>query len=112
MLNYSNLSDVEFENLCQDVMSSILGTKLHKFAPGRDGGIDLRNDSRDIIVQVKHYMNSSVDQLLASLKKEVPKVAELNPKNIMFVAQENSALKKLMKSTIFFQIICHQLRIL
>lgn len=80
MLNYSNLSDVEFENLCQDVMSSILGTKLHKFAPGRDGGIDLRNDSRDIIVQVKHYMNSSVDQLLASLKKEVPKVAELNPK--------------------------------
>ncbi len=80
MLNYSNLSDVEFESLCTDVMSSLLGTQLHKFAPGRDGGIDLRNDSRDIVVQVKHFMNSTADQLLASLKKEVSKVDELKPK--------------------------------
>lgn len=80
MLNYSNLSDVEFESLCTDVMSSLLGTQLHKFAPGRDGGIDLRNDSRDIVVQVKHFMNSTTDQLLASLKKEVGKVDELKPK--------------------------------
>lgn len=80
MLNYSNLSDVEFENLCQDVMSSKLKMQLHKFAPGRDGGIDLRNDEGDIIVQVKHYMNSPVDQLISSLKKELPKVDTFNPK--------------------------------
>ncbi|MDE6475090.1 MAG: restriction endonuclease [Clostridia bacterium] len=80
MLNYNNLSDVEFENLCQDVMSSKLGEKLHKFAPGSDGGIDLRNDRRNIVVQVKHYMNSTTSQLLDSLKKEVSKIDRLNPK--------------------------------
>lgn len=80
MFNYSNLSDVEFEDLCLDVMSSKLNSKLHKFTSGRDGGIDLRNDKRDIIVQVKHYMSSTVEQLINALKKEVPKVKKWNPK--------------------------------
>lgn len=81
MLNYANLNDVEFEYLCQDVMSKKLNTKLRRFAPGRDGGIDLSDNSfvNNIIVQVKHYMNSSVDQLISSLKKEVPKVEENKP---------------------------------
>ena len=80
MLNYANLSDVEFENLCLDVMSAKLHKNLHKFATGRDGGIDLRDDNRKIVVQVKHYVNSTVDQLMSALKKEVPKVEKLNPK--------------------------------
>ena len=45
MLNYANLNDVEFEYLCMDVLSKMLGVKLQRFGSGRDGGIDLTDDS-------------------------------------------------------------------
>lgn len=82
MLNYGNLNDVEFEYLCQDIMQSKLNTILHKFARGKDGGIDLADNvhTKNIIVQVKHYTRSSVEQLVASLKNEVLKVQKLAPK--------------------------------
>lgn len=95
MLNYSNLSDVEFENLCCDFMSSQLGVNLHKFAPGRDGGIDLRDDNGEIIVQVKHFINSTAEQLIASLKKEVPKVKELNPKKYFVCCSKQLSPQKI-----------------
>lgn len=81
MLNYSNLNDIEFEELCQDVMSRKLNIVLRRFAPGQDGGIDLKDNTHksNIIVQVKHYINSSASQLIASLKKEVPKVITNRP---------------------------------
>ena len=75
MLNYSNLNDVEFEYLCQDIMQKILKTSLRRFARGKDGGIDLvdtlSNDS--IVIQVKHYINSSTETLISSLKNELKK---------------------------------------
>ena len=82
MLNYGNLNDVEFEYLCQDIMQSKLNTVLHRFARGQDGGIDLADNvnTNNIIVQVKHYMNSSATQLVASLKNELDKVKKLTPK--------------------------------
>lgn len=81
MLNYGNLNDVEFEALCCDVMSRMLGVSLRRFGPGRDGGVDLTDDVeyKSIIVQIKHYRTSSVDMLIRSLKKELPKVEELDP---------------------------------
>ena len=81
-MNYSNLSDVEFEYLCKDVMSRKLSTKLERFGPGRDGGIDLSDTSypREIIVQVKHYARTDFSGLYRSLEKEVPKVTKLAPK--------------------------------
>lgn len=82
MFNYGNLNDVEFEYLCKDIMECKLNKTLHRFARGKDGGIDLADDvhTNNIIIQVKHYMNSSVAQLIDSLKKEVAKVKELAPK--------------------------------
>lgn len=80
MLNYRNLNDVEFEYVCQDVMSAMLGVELHRFAAGRDGGIDLRDGQQTIMIQVKHYAKSSASQLISSLKKELPKVNEVKPK--------------------------------
>lgn len=82
MLNYANLNDVEFEYLCQDIMQKKLNVELHRFAKGKDKGIDLADDvhAKNIIVQVKHYMASSVSQLIAKLKEEVDKVAKLSPK--------------------------------
>ena len=82
MLNYANLNDVEFEYLCQDIMQKKLGVALKRFAPGRDGGIDLRPavGGTDIVIQVKHYTNSSVSSLMSVLKAEASKVKKLQPK--------------------------------
>jgi len=81
MFNYHDLNDVEFEELCKDVMGKILNTKLRVFATGRDGGVDLTDnvDTLNIVVQVKHYINSDFSNLRTSLKKEIPKVKQLNP---------------------------------
>lgn len=82
MLNYANLNDVEFEALCQDIMQRKLGIHLQRFAPGRDGGVDLTDDAalHNIVVQVKHYMGTSTSGLIRSLKAELPKVNRLKPK--------------------------------
>lgn len=82
MLNFSNLNDIEFEYLCKDIMSRMLDVKLQRFAAGRDGGIDLTDDSygKNVIVQVKHYVKTDVAGLLTSLKKEITKVKSNRPK--------------------------------
>ncbi|WP_027086604.1 restriction endonuclease [Cohnella panacarvi] len=82
MFNYSNLNDVEFEALCKDVMEKKLSKSLRLFSKGRDGGVDLTDDTykHNIIVQVKHYIGSSFSNLRSSLKKEIEKVQRLNPK--------------------------------
>lgn len=81
MLNYANLNDVEFEYLCKDIMERMLSVSLRRFAPGRDGGVDLTNDvsTKSIVVQIKHYRNSTTEQLVRSLKSELNKVTELAP---------------------------------
>lgn len=81
MLNFSNLNDVEFEYLCKDVASKMLGIKLQRFGAGRDGGIDLTNDAyrKTVIVQVKHYVKTDVTGLMSSLRKEIPKVKANGP---------------------------------
>lgn len=81
MLNYANLNDVEFEYLCQDIMSIKLGVNLQRFALGKDGGIDLTDDAyrKKIVVQVKHYTKTDIKGLIRSLKKEIPKVKNINP---------------------------------
>ena len=40
MFNYSNLNDVEFEELCRDILNKKYSMKLCTFARGRDKGID------------------------------------------------------------------------
>lgn len=81
MYDFSLLNDFEFEKLSADILSKKLGVELRYFKPGRDGGIDLKDDAvpHNIIVQVKHYSKSSFSSLFTSLKKEVDKVNELNP---------------------------------
>lgn len=81
MLNFSNLNDVEFEYLCKDVMSKMLGIPLQRFGAGRDGGVDLTEDAyrKKVIVQVKHYVKTDIAGLLTSLKKEIEKVKTNHP---------------------------------
>ena len=81
MFNYENLSDYEFEILCRDIMSKKLGVQLRIFAKGRDGGIDVTDDTKthNIVIQAKHYIRSSYATLLRTLRGEVDKVKQLNP---------------------------------
>lgn len=81
MLEYRNLSPLEFEYVCQDVMQAKLGTALRRFPAGRDDGIDLIDDleTNHIVVQVKHYWKSSFSALKQALKAERAKVDRLSP---------------------------------
>ena len=81
MLNYHNLDDIEFEALCKDILELKLDTELRRFGRGRDGGIDLVDNLSEvkILVQVKHYINSTYSDLKTSLKKEIPKVKKIAP---------------------------------
>lgn len=81
MLEYQNLSPLEFEYLCQDVMQERLQVPLRRFPAGKDGGIDLVDSlsSCGVLVQVKHYLKSPFSTLRQALRKELPKVRALNP---------------------------------
>lgn len=59
-------------------MQKKLGKPLQIFARGRDGGIDITDDTvkKNVVIQAKHYIKSKYADLLSSLKKEVAKVAE------------------------------------
>ena len=76
MYNFKNLSDVEFEILCKDIMQKKLGVELYTFSKGRDGGIDITDNpvTKGIVIQVKHYIKSTYANLRTSLKKEVEHV--------------------------------------
>lgn len=97
MLNYANLNDVEFEYLCQDVMSKKLGVNLRRFAPGKDGGIDLSESTfkPKIIVQVKHYTKTDVSGLIRSLANEVKKVEAQKPKQYFICCSKELSAKKI-----------------
>lgn len=79
--NYSNLNYVEFEELCKDIMQKKLGVELRLYKSGKDSGIDLKDneDGNNIVIQVKHYINSSYSDLKGALKREVEKVKKLKP---------------------------------
>lgn len=80
MFNYADLNDVEFEELCKDVMEKKLKEKLRTFARGKDKGIDIRNDNNTTVIQVKHYIKSTYSNLKTNLRKELKKVEQINPK--------------------------------
>ncbi|CEQ15120.1 nSTAND3 domain-containing NTPase [Paraclostridium sordellii] len=81
MYNLRNLNDYEFEILCKDIMERKLCKKLRVYKKGRDGGIDIKSFyNEDTVIQVKHYINSSWNNLKSSLKKEIDKVTAIKPK--------------------------------
>lgn len=80
MYNYSDLNDVEFEELCKDIMKKKLNMDLRTFSRGKDRGIDIRNSENNIIIQVKHYYKSLYSTLKKELLNELEKVKKLNPK--------------------------------
>ena len=84
--NFSQISDFEFESLCRDLLQAELGHSLELFAPGPDGGIDIRyigevgGEGHTIVAQCKRWDENSFNNLLRHLSRvELPKVQELAP---------------------------------
>lgn len=88
MYNFESLSPKDFEELTRDLLQKDLNISLESFKNGRDQGIDLRfakNSTNELIVQCKHYKNSTFNNLIFSLKEEVNKVQKLLPKRYIIV---------------------------
>ncbi|MDQ6961579.1 MAG: restriction endonuclease, partial [Mariprofundaceae bacterium] len=86
--DFSQLNDKEFEVLVNDLLSAFLDTRIERFRPGRDGGIDGRffsDEGKQVIVQTKHYLNSGLSKLISTLKNEKAKVSKLNPSRYLVV---------------------------
>lgn len=95
MFDLSNLNDYEFEVLSKDIMQKLLGQDLFIFSRGVDAGVDIcdREKNPTVVIQAKHYTNSTYSQLKGSLKKEVKKVYQHHPKNY-FVCTSQSLTRK------------------
>lgn len=88
--DFARLTDVDFEEVCQDLLARHLDLKLEIFKKGKDGGIDLRHMSdREglLVVQCKHWINTGSAALLRHIRdKEMPKVRKLNPSRYVIAA--------------------------
>ncbi len=73
MIDFSNIDDYEFEQLCAEILSKILKTQFRTFAKGPDKGIDIRKTNGDdkIIGQAKNVR--SVSGVFASELNKIKK---------------------------------------
>lgn len=104
--NFKTLNDKEFEILIRDLLSAEMEIEFQNFKSGRDKGIDLRYSStkdNSIVVQVKHYANSSFAQLKFQLKNsELPKIKKLKPERYIVATSlelnpaETEEIKKIL----------------
>lgn len=83
----TNLSHIDFEDLCIDLIQADTGQKFSAFGPGPDGGIDGRHSKgqKTTIIQCKHYANSTSYQLEKAAKAEIPKLEKLKPSRYIFM---------------------------
>lgn len=82
--DFLNLNHIEFESLCNDLLSQEFGVQVERFKPGKDLGIDgifFEDLNHSCIIQSKHYAVSGFKLLLNDLRlNELPKIVLLNPK--------------------------------
>jgi hypothetical protein len=82
--DFKTLSPIDFEILVRDLLQKELKIRLENFKPGKDKGIDLRcswDSHNALIVQCKHFANSSFSDLYSHLRREeLGKIRALNPK--------------------------------
>lgn len=87
MYTFETLNDKDFEVLVCDLLSAHLTTRIERFKPGKDQGIDGRffaTDGRETIIQAKHYIKTGYPGLLRKLtREELPKIERLKPSNYM-----------------------------
>jgi hypothetical protein len=83
------LSDTEFEDLVGDLLGAAENRRYERFRRGPDLGIDLRYMADDslVMVQCKHYLNSTFSQLRAAARREAARLGgtEVEPTHYRFV---------------------------
>jgi len=90
--SFASLSPLDFELLVRDLLQAHLGVRFESFASGRDGGVDLRytrDRSSGLVVQVKHFANSSWPDLQRALSRELPKVQRLAPSPYLIATSQS-----------------------
>ena len=98
--DFKNLSPIDFEELCRDLLQKELGITFESFTEGKDGGIDFRyaQDTDKIILQCKRFTKDSFSSLETELKKELSKVKKLNPTR--YILMTSFGLTPVNKQTI------------
>jgi DNA polymerase III delta prime subunit len=82
--DFSTLNDKDFEEIICDLLSAELDIPFQSFKAGKDGGVDLKysteaNDN-EIVVQVKHYINTPKTEFFRKLKtQELDNLRSLKP---------------------------------
>jgi len=80
--SFENLSPIDFEDLCRDLLQEEFNITLECYTEGRDKGIDFKYISEDgskiTIVQCKRY-TGKYSSLKTELKREVIKIQKINP---------------------------------
>ncbi len=89
--DFANLSPIEFEGLCVDLVAAETGLRFETFAEGTDGGADGRHGRADgdIIVQAKHYKNSTWSDLQKAVKAEKKNIAALKPSEYYLLTSQS-----------------------
>lgn len=79
--DFKNISPIDFEELCRDLLQKELNLTFESFTEGKDGGIDFRysDGTNLIILQCKRFTKDTFSSLETELKKELSKVKALNP---------------------------------
>lgn len=87
MTNLANLSHIDFEELCIDIIQKETQERFSSFGPGADGGIDGRHSKGDnlTIIQCKHYIRSNSSDLIRAAAKELPKIQKLGANKYIFL---------------------------
>lgn len=95
--NWGNLSPFDFESLCRDLLSKVEGVEFRAFAPGRDGGVDLRawvgdSASGSIVVQCKHMAKTPFAGLMSKIRLERAKLDRMVPPPARYILATTQAL--------------------
>ena len=89
--DFSTLSPSDFEILTRDLLEAEEGWQLEAFGSGPDGGIDLRTFVVEelVVVQCKHYSNSSFSDLKKACAREKVKMDDERPERYLLVTSKS-----------------------
>jgi hypothetical protein len=79
MAEFSQLSDLDFEEFVADLMSAVTKLEFNAGARGRDAGVDAlaEVDGERHVIQCKHFVQSPVSTLEGAARKEAKRLAGL-----------------------------------
>lgn len=87
MYDFSTLSPPEFEDLARDLLGAEMGCLFEGFCSGPDGGIDGRTSTAagNIVIQAKHYLNSTFSHLETAIENAKPQMDKVQPVRYLLV---------------------------